>query len=142
MKENVFEQQKKYINRKLNYSLELPESWARAVKESPGGDTVVLYNENGNLVRLIASKNEQNREFLSRMITDAFRTPLVTDAGLRGELAIGGSKNVKGRVIAWFYLEADGVSYHLVADLSPGFAMKRKELLVNLAKSLTPAKNR
>lgn len=112
------------------------------MRESPGGDTAVLYNENGNLIRLLVSHNTQTKDYLGGMVADPFRTGLVTDAGLKGELVIGLSKTVPGRVVGWFCAESKGTLYHLVADMSMPFAVENKDTLMDLTRSLALPKAR
>ncbi|MDR3552005.1 MAG: hypothetical protein P4L75_02670 [Clostridia bacterium] len=130
-----YEPFKTYINKRFHYFLETPESWFRGIRESPGGDTVVLYNADGNLVRVLASTNVAGRQFFSDMISSPFKTDLVTESGLRGKISIGGSKSANGRVIAWFCAENGGILFHLVADAAAGFAVENKDSLINIAKS-------
>ena len=44
-----------------------PADWAKMIKESPTGETVVLYNAEKNLVRVIVSNNDANKKFIGRL---------------------------------------------------------------------------
>lgn len=125
----------KYSGKKHKYSILFPKEWQRMIKESPTGDSVVIYNENKNLVRFVISNNNENKQFIGNMIGSPFKSNILTDSGLHGNLSIGTNKNAKDRVLAWFYVDHGGFTYHMIADMDTGFAVENKDLLVNVAKS-------
>jgi predicted DNA binding protein len=125
----------KYSNKKFNFSMSTPPEWTNMVKESPSSETVVLYNADKNLVRLIVSKNDDNKQFIGSLITSPFKTTILTDSGLRGKISIGTNKNDKKRIIAWFYAESGGITYHMVADMDTSFAIQNKDVLISIAKT-------
>lgn len=127
----------RYFNIKFHFSMSTPQSWASMIKESPSSETVVLFNADKNLVRIIVSKNENNKQFIGNLIASPFKTTILTDSGLRSEISIGMNKNDKKRIIAWFYTESGGITYHLVADMNTSFAIENKDVLISIAKSFS-----
>jgi hypothetical protein len=127
----------KYMNRKYQFSMRIPADWAKMTKESPTGETVILYHADKNLIRVIISNNEANKKFIGDLIASPFKTILLTDSGLHGRLSIGTGKNDKKRIIAWFYTESNGFTYHMVADMDIPFAIENKDILILIAKSFT-----
>jgi hypothetical protein len=131
----------KYVNKKHHFSMRIPADWTKMIKESPTSETIVLYNGDKNLVRVIISNNEANKKFIGDLIINPFKTIVLTDSGLHGQISIGTNKNDKKRIIAWFYTESGGLTYHMVADLDISFAIQYKDILISIAKSFNLEKN-
>lgn len=134
---NNTENGQKYFNKKHRFSMRTPDDWAKMIKESPTSETVVLYNADKNLVRVVISNNEANKQFIGSLITNPFKTVILTDSGLHGKLSIGTSKNDKKRIIAWFYTDSGGLTYHMIADMDTSFAIQNKDVLISIAKSFS-----
>lgn len=126
-----------FKSRKYKFSVAYPVKWKPMVRESPAGDSVVLYSEGKNLVRALVSKNSANKTFFEKMLSDPFRASVTTDSGTAGELKIGAVHGAPGRVFAWFSAEMPDFSFHLTADLDIPFAIQNKDTLMRVLKSLS-----
>lgn len=125
-----------FKSRNGQFSLAYPVAWKTMIRESPAGDSVVLYTEGKNIIRALVSKNSANKSFFEKLLSDPFKAAVKTDSGISGTLKIGASRSEHGRVIAWFYAENGALSVHLFADLDTPFAIRHKDTAMRVLKSL------